>query len=55
LADMGKYTCEVNGIVTEAFLEVEGKHWKHWKTIQNLKLINWTNHSYVTKLGLIWV
>jgi hypothetical protein len=24
LADMGKYTCEVNGIVTEAFLEVEG-------------------------------
>jgi hypothetical protein len=26
LADMGKYTCEVNGIVTEAFLEVEGKH-----------------------------
>ena len=25
LSDMGKYTCEVNGIVTEAFLEVEGK------------------------------
>jgi hypothetical protein len=25
LADMGKYTCEVNGVVTEAFLEVEGK------------------------------
>ena len=24
LADMGKYTCEVNGVITEAFLEVEG-------------------------------
>lgn len=31
LADMGKYTCEVNGIVTEAFLEVEGKHSKTLK------------------------
>jgi hypothetical protein len=25
LADMGKYTCDVNGVITEAFLEVEGK------------------------------
>ena len=24
LADMGKYTCDVNGVVTEAYLEVEG-------------------------------
>jgi hypothetical protein len=24
LADMGKYTCEVNGVITEAYLEVEG-------------------------------
>lgn len=24
LADMGKYTCDVNGIITEAYLEVEG-------------------------------
>ena len=37
LADMGKYTCEVNGIVTEAFLEVEGKHWKTLKTHSKLE------------------
>ena len=26
LADMGKYTCEVNGVITEAYLEVEGNY-----------------------------
>jgi hypothetical protein len=24
LADMGKYTCDINGVTTEAYLEVEG-------------------------------
>lgn len=40
LADMGKYTCEVNGVITEAYLEVEGndmipffcKKWKKSET-----------------------
>ena len=26
MADIGKYSCEINGVSTQAYLDVEGKH-----------------------------
>ena len=56
MADIGKYSCEINGVSTQAYLDVEGKHFLEfyesyqYKEISNFLIICAQIYSVIRKI-----
>ena len=54
MADIGKYSCEINGVSTQAYLDVEGMHFLDFtKAINTKKIIKFHNYLCTDTYSII--